>query len=400
MLRRLILPIIIIFTLTGCATLRRAVPVDLQEKAEVVGMPHVRAFSDASNERIIEDIILSIRQESDNDYPVGKNGMKLYPMLTISGGGANGAYGAGIMKGWTEEGTRPKFKIIAGISAGALTAPFVFLGSEYDPDLESFFTTMKTDYIMKFRSIFRLPFSNAFAGNHPLEKLIAGEITEEMLKKIADEHNRGRRLYMGTTNLDAQRLVMWDMGAIANIGDDKALRLFRKIMLTSAAIPAVFPPTILNVEVDGKRYDEMHVDGGAMAQSFFLYGVLKGFKETAKESGVDRDKITFDLYVIRNGYTKPSWKEVRDRIGPITNRTVDTMINTQGMGDIFRLHYFTTKGGGNFYYAHIPNDFDPNAKEFFDPKEMRRLFDRGYEDAQSGYNWKREPEELLLLKNQ
>lgn len=396
MMRRIILLLVISSAVSGCATVRHAVPVELQEKAEVVGIPNVRTFSDSSNKKVIDDIILSIRQESENDYPLDKNGIKSYPMLTISGGGANGAYGAGLIKGWTKNGTRPKFKIIAGISAGALSAPFVFLGDDYDDNLERFFTTMDTSNFMKFRSLFRLPFSNAFAGNDPLATLIAKEISEEILKKIAEEHNRGRRLYMGTTNLDAQRLVMWDMGAIANIGDEKALKLFRKIMLTSAAIPAVFPPTIFDVEVDGKRYDEMHVDGGAMAQSFFLYGVLKGFKESANEAGIDPDKITLDLYLIRNGYTMAVFKEVRDRLGPITERSLDTMINTQGLGDIFRLNYFTLKSGGNFYYAHIPNDFKPNAKEMFDPVEMRRLFDRGYEDALDGYPWKRDPDELMI----
>jgi len=395
MIKRLLSVIVLACLVAGCATIRHAVPVELQEKAEIVGMPNIRAFGDAESQWVKEDIILSIRQESKNDYPIGEDGKKLYPMLTISGGGANGAYGAGLLKGWSEEGTRPKFKIITGISAGALIAPFVFLGSDYDDDLERFFTTMKTSLVMNARFILRLPFSNAFAGNDPLEKLIAREIDDEFLRKVADEHNRGRRLYVGTTNLDAQRLVVWDMGAIANFGDKEALKLFRRILLTSAAIPAAFPPTIFNVKVDGKYYDEMHVDGGAMVQSFFVFGVLNGFKESAMQAGIDPNNIAVDLFVIRNGYTIAIWKEVRNRLGPITERSLDTVINTQGMGDIFRLHYLTEKRGGDFYFAHIPNNFKPNAKEMFDPVEMRRLFDRGYEDARNGYPWKKEPEDMI-----
>lgn len=385
--------LIFLFFTSGCASIRHAVPLDLLEKAEIVGMPGVRVFGDKPNQHTIQDVIKSIQQESVDDFPRNPDGSKTYSMLSISGGAANGAYGAGLINGWTKSGTRPKFKIVTGISAGALTAPFVFLGPEYDKSLKDFFTTNSTKDIMKVRSILGILFSNSFTNNQPLAGLIADFINEEILEKIAEEHAKGRRLYVGTTNLDAQRFVIWDMGAIATIGTKDALKLFRKIILASAAIPAAFPPVYFNVtvEVGDQKYDEMHVDGGALAQSFFLFGVLQGFKDSAKQAGIDRSKIKVRLYVIRNGFITPVYKEVPDKLSAITERSIDTVINAQGLGDLHRLYLFTEKVGGEFYLAHIPIEFTPGAKEMFDSTEMNRLFDTGFNEAVNGYPWRREP---------
>jgi hypothetical protein len=157
-----------------------------------------------------------------------------------------------------------------------------------------------------------------------------------VLEDIAHEYRKGRRLYVGTANLDAQQLVIWDMGKIASMGDEKALKLFRKVILASATIPLVFPPVYFDVEVNNEAYEEMYVDGGAVKQVFFLYDVLQGFEKAAKEKGVDLSKIKYRIYVIRNGYVDPVWNEVPDKVNSIAERTADSITNAQGMGDIYQ----------------------------------------------------------------
>ena len=187
------------------------------------------------------------------------------------GGGANGAFGAGLLKGWTESGTRPAFKLVTGISTGALIAPFAFLGSGYDATLEDFYTTITTKDIYRERSYFAILFDpSSMTDTTPLQKIVAKQVDENVLAAVAQAHRQGRRLFIGTTNMEAGKLVIWDMGAIAASGKPGALELFRKVMLASAAIPVAFPPVFIPVKAAGKEYEEMHVDGGTAAQVFFL----------------------------------------------------------------------------------------------------------------------------------
>ncbi len=307
-------------------------------------------------------------------------------MLAISGGAANGAYGAGLLSGWSKEGSRPEFRIVTGISTGAIIAPFAFLGSNYDDKLKDFYTQYSTKDII----LPRLS-NNSLASIKPLKRLIEKYTSKQLLEEIAAEYKKGRRLYVGTTNLDAQRLVIWDMGKIASIGDDRALTLFRKIILASASIPVAFPPVYFNVEVDGKTYDEMHVDGGTTKQVFFIYDVLYGFDSALKENGIDVSKIKYNIYVIRNGYVDPVWKEVPDKLSSIAERSIDTMTNAQGAGDLYQLYVFAKVSKGNFNLAYIPSDNVYSSKELFDASVMRKLFDLGFEEAEHGYPWKKTP---------
>ena len=178
--------------------------------------------------------------------------------LSISGGGANGAFGAGLLKGWSESGNRPEMTIVTGISTGALIAPFAFLGSE----LELLYTTMSTSELIKKRSLIAGLTSDALADTSPMRELLLKHVDEEIIEKIAQEHTRGRRLLIGTTNLDAKRPVIWNIGAIAAVGTDESAQLIRDVMLASASIPGVFPPVRLKVQVGTQEYDELHVDGG------------------------------------------------------------------------------------------------------------------------------------------
>ncbi len=385
--------ILIIFVISGCASVRHAIPPDLLSSARVYGMQDIRAFSGSPSDSFKRDFVKLLEQESKGEGSFFDfNSKQTFYMLAISGGAAEGAYGAGLLSGWSESGTRPVFKVVTGISTGAIIAPFAFLGSKYDDRLREFYTKYSTKNIVRIRfPLIGILFSNYIASTVPLERLIEHYFDAELFKQIATEYNKGRRLYIGTTNLDAGKLVIWDIGKIASVGDDRALKLFRKIILASASIPIAFPPVYLNVEANDKTYDEMHVDGGVTRQIFFLYDVLQGFDKALKEKGIDASGIKYAIYVIRNGYVDPVYKEVNDTLFAITERTVDTITNSQSVGDLFQLYLFTKDGKGDFNLAYIPATHISKAKELFDPVEMQGLFKLGYEEAAQGYHWKKAP---------
>lgn len=381
-----------ILLLSGCASARHATPPDLLSSARVSGMQDIRAFSGIPSDSFKKDFVELLKHEKkEGSFLFESNSKQNFYMLAISGGAANGAYGAGLLNGWSKAGTRPVFRIVTGISTGAVSAPMAFLGSKYDGKLKEFYTKYSTKDIARLRFPLIGIFSNSFVSVRPLEHLIEYYFDAELLKQIAIEYKKGRRLYVGTANLDAQQLVIWDMGKIASIGDDKALKLFRKVILASASIPIAFPPVYLNAEANDKTYDEMHVDGSVIKQVFFLYDVLRGFDKAVKENNLDTSRIKYAIYVIRNGYVDPLYKEVPDRLSAIAERAVDTVMNAQSIGDLYQLYVFTENSGGDFNLAYIPKTHVPKAKEFFDPVEMKELFDLGFNEGLEGYSWKKAP---------
>ena len=209
-----------------------------------------------------------------------------------------------------------------------------------------------------------------------------------MLARIAEEHRHGRRLLVGTANLDAQKFVIWDMGAIASRGDKE---LFRKVILASAAIPVIFPPEIFHVRAGDKLYDELHADGGTMTQVFTTYKLVEGMEASAKSQGIDPSRIKAKLYIIRNGYMSPTYKKVKDNLPSLAERSFDTIIDAQGVGDTYRIYTFMKQRGNDYNLAFIPPEFKDESKEMFDPAAMTRLFNRGYEDAAGGYKWHKTP---------
>ena len=224
-----------------------------------------------------------------------------------------------------------------------------------------------------------------------LRRLIEKNFDGPLLKEISAEYKKGRRLYVGTTNLDSQQFVIWDMGKIASIGNDRSLELFRKIILASVTIPIVFQPVYFDVEVNHKKYDEMHVDGGVSKQVFFPYNVLQGFGNSMIKSDIDISKIKYRIYVIMNGYVDPVWRQVPDHVFAIASRTIETLTKTQEIGEIYQLYDFTRMRNGDFNLAYIPSSYVPKTKELFDLQEMQSLFNLGYTQALRGYDWKKEP---------
>lgn len=374
---------------TGCGSLPRdPVPVDQMASAEVPGMSDVRGWGGETSPWLQEDLVQSVRDEREDTVPRNPDGSRRYNVLSISGGGAQGAFGAGLLYGWTEAGTRPKFKVVTGISTGALIAPFAFVGSEYDEELKEAFTNITSKDVFKVSAPFFA--SEAFTSTTPLAKLIARNIDEAYLARAAQTHAAGRRLYIGTTNMDAERLVVWNMGAIAASGHPDALALFRNVMLASASLPILFPPVYIAVEADGQRFDEMHVDGGVMTQVFFT-GLSLDLAAVAKEHAAQAPILGGTVYIIRNDKLLPAPRPIDRTLLAITARAVSGMIKTMAIGDFARIYVVTKNAGGDFRYVGIPDDFVWESEEAFDRQEMRRLFEVGRELATSGSAWQDVP---------
>jgi len=220
--------------------------------------------------------------------------------------------------------------------------------------------------------------------------VIASYITPEFLQEVAREHGRGRRLLIGTTNLDAQRPVIWDMGRIASSGDPRALELFRNVLLASAAIPGVFPPVYIEVNADGQLRQEMHVDGGTTNQVFLLPTQIKAGGMDTK-LGIHPVRR---LYIVRNGRIDPEFKVVKASTLAIAGRSISTLIKTQGIGDLYQMYEFAKRNGVAYNLAYIPGNFPDTSTESFDPVYMSKLFDLGFQLGKDGNGWMRTPPRL------
>jgi predicted acylesterase/phospholipase RssA len=304
-------------------------------------------------------------------------------MLAISGGGDNGAFAAGLLNGWTAEGTRPEFEAVSGVSTGALIAPFAFLGPKYDSVLRLLYTTVSQRDIFKPHNIIVAFFGDATSDTAPLSDMVQRNVDRPLLDAIAAEYAKGRLLLVGTTNLDTMEPVIWNMTAIAASRDPGALDQFRKVLLASAAIPGVFPPVMIDVTVDGERFQEMHVDGGTTAQ-LFAYPPSFHLRKMAVEA-------TWKLYIVRNARVDPEWASVQRRTLLIAGRAVSALIQTQGVGDLYRVYATAQRDGVDFNLAYIPPTFRVQHTEQFDTAYMQALYKTGYDLAATGYPWQKEP---------
>lgn len=373
--------------LAGCGAILRqqAPPIGTVEEIAVLGIPNARFWPDGRPDAIQRESEMAIGREAAR-LPRGPRPPVHF--LAISGGADNGAYGAGLLTGWTASGARPEFNVVTGISAGALIAPFAFLGPDYDAQLREVFTgVLPTDVLViprQMAAAVSLVFGEALADISPLNRLIARHLTQEMLAAIGREYGRGRLLLVGTTNLDLQRPVIWNIGAIAASGHPDALDLVRSILLASASIPGAFPPVLIDVEHAGLRYQEMHVDGGAATQ-VFLYPPMLRLRDA---SGVGRVRTA---HVVRNGRIDVEGSSTTRGVLSITRRAASTLLHFSGIGDINRIYLTTQRDGVGFRLAYIGADFQASRREPFDPPFMQALFDYGHAQGLAGDRWRSEP---------
>lgn len=387
------LAVILSLAASACGPLHRfdAVPVDAEQGATIPNMRNIRFWGDGDPADLAKMAAAgqaALEREKAYLAATGHTG-PLPPVnaLAISGGGENGAFGAGLLIGWTAAGTRPTFKMVTGISTGALTAPFAFLGSAYDDKLRAVYTTISAKEVMESRGIYGALFQDAMADNAPLRATVAKYFDQAMLDAIGEEDKKGRILLIGTTNLDAMRPVIWSIGAIANSGHPDRLKLVQDILVASAAIPGAFPPVMFNVTANGKTYQEMHVDGGATAQ-VFVYPPSLDLHARDKASGFTRER---NLYVIRNARLDPNWAQVERSTMSIAGRAITSLIQTQGLGDLYRIYLTSKRDDIDFNMAYIPRSFTGKLEEPFDTAYMNKLFQLGYDMAAKGYPWEKAP---------
>lgn len=367
---------------------RDVVPERLTGEAELADLPNIRVWGDAS----AESFGALFRTERSKLAALGEKRRRsgeqssALNIVAISGGADNGAFGAGLLVGWSDAGTRPDFDVVTGVSAGALTAPLVYLGRSRDADLKKVFTKHKRGDIYD-PGITPLIVGSGLVDSSPLERLIANYVDEQFLREVARERRKGRVLLIGTTNLDAQRPVLWDMGRIAMSGHPQALSLFRKVLLASASIPGAFPPVRIKVRAGGSTYEELHVDGGVTQQVFVPpYSVIARDRAPAVVKAVPRR-----LFIIRNGKIGPEWEAVEAGIFSISRRSVFTLIKHQSIGDLYRIYANAQTDGTDFNLAAIPSGFSMRWAEPFDQAYMQALYDEGYRSGVQGYRWMKAP---------
>lgn len=368
----------------GCsqARYRDAVPQSWANRVEPRCFDQVRYIAEIGSETAIiygESNGEDASEGSDTFFGGGED----YAVLALSGGGSDGAYAGGFLKGWSQSGTRPEFKVVTGVSTGAMIATFAFLGSEYDSYFERFYMESDSDDVYKERGLLSSLTSNSLYRVQPLKQLLDRHITCELLEKVAEEYKKGRRIYFSTTDLDTQRMVIWDMGKIAAEGTQASLDLYKNVLLASSSIPVYFPPVYIRVKADDCHYEEMHVDGGTVSMAFFPSNIF----DHLKEKGASEIK----LYTILSGSLHWQSVKVEDRILPIASRAVETVTLYHSLSDIRRLWMISKEKGVEFHLAHIPDSHKTHQGDVFSSVEMRRLFEVGRSEAVEGYDWKREP---------
>ncbi|GGZ32206.1 patatin-like phospholipase family protein [Asticcacaulis endophyticus] len=366
---------------SGCASAPRAVFDERQAAAaQPYGFDHIRVSprDPGLAQRLEADVREGLRANPNSDISI----------LSLSGGGADGAFGAGVLNGWTKRGDRPAFSVVTGVSTGALIAPFAYLGPRYDEKLKAAYLSADSSKILKRKglSVFVSPGVYSSEG---LKALVAQFVDVAMIEDLAIENNKGRRLQVATTNLDAQAGVIWDIGAIATQGvaqgaqgKVRARDLVREILVASASIPGAFAPTFIPVSYTDRkiRHDllEMHVDGSVTMPLFIL-------PESMLTWQVPPDvALHGKLYVLINGNINPRFAFTRYGAFDVIGKSIDTLTRAQARATLLGIEEFSKRNGFVLSVASLPDDFEGGGLMAFDPVSMGRVYNEGYALGLSG----------------
>lgn len=311
-------------------------------------------------------------------------------LLAISGGGADGAFGAGLLAGWTESGKRVEFEVVTGVSTGAIIAPFAFLGPDYDETIVDIYANGSSDKVFELALFGGLLLGSAATDTTPLASQIERYITPDLIEEIASENERGRSLFIVTTHFDARRPVVWDIGAIAEARDANALKLIRQIIRASAAIPALFPPVPIEFESNGQMFTELHVDGG-LSHNVFAYPAQIPVARLNEILG-----LTFrrEIYVIQNSNVRFPYAPAPTTVVPISQKAISTLLQNQVNADVERIYFLAERDDVDFRIAAIPEDFEADGATDFDPEYMNALIDVGRSLGRQGDFWLDRPSTL------
>jgi predicted acylesterase/phospholipase RssA len=397
-LLRAVLALAMLAGLSACTTVlsRSAVPEDAIDRAKPYGIddPLLRVWGDAltpeNAERIVALRAKSFRAAYSDEIARGE--AIRHVSLALSGGGPDGAFGAGLLAGWTARGDRPEFDVVTGVSTGAILAIFAFLGPEYDDTLREIYTAYETDDLVV-RTLFAgLTGGTALLDTRGYRALIERYLDDAVMAEIAEAYRRNRLLLIGTTNIDASRPVIWNIGAIAASGHPQARRLVHDVLQASSAIPAAFPPAIIPVEAGGRSHDEMHVDGGA-TQQVMLYSPALRTTDIDEALGVEIDRT---VYVVMNNKLSKPYSPVRPRVFSIAGTAASSLIGGSGSGDIYRIFTVAQRDGLDLRITAIPPGFDAEPEEMFDPAYMTALYEFGEDIGRSGEAWSSHPPDYAV----
>jgi predicted acylesterase/phospholipase RssA len=361
----------VMFILAGCSSIPRT----------------AYTASDAASSTVLD--LSDLRSYADEPASAFKPHVTLragpLSYLALSGGGADGAYGAGVLNGWTAAGTRPQFSVVSGVSTGALIAPFAFLGPAYDATLRDVYTSGIAESLLNTPSLVHALFGSGLFGNTHLRELVARYVDQDMLAAIAAEHAKGRSLLVVTTNLDTQRTVIWDMGRIAAIGSTQALNLFRDVLAASASIPVVFPPMLIDAEANGHRFQEMHVDGGVTAP------VLTLPEAFLLRNGAITQGPRLNIYILVNDKVERDFQLVPNSTIEIAARASASVMKTQIRSVLFETYESARRNNFGFNLTYIARDFPSPGSSGFETGYMRSLYQYGFDKAKSGHLWAKAP---------
>ncbi len=358
---------------SACSTTRTGYSASEDQAAEVPNIAMARFWSD-DHGAIGSTIATGVK-----NFKPGQ-----FSLLALSGGGANGAYGAGFLTGWTKAGTRPEFTIVTGVSVGALLSPFAFIGPERDDELAAMFTSGEAQGLMEFAGLGALFGSGAYSAA-PLRKLVEAHVDRDLLDDVAAEYRKGRFLLVATTDIDSQRTAIWNMGAIAASPAPGAQELFQSVLLASAAIPGVFPPQSITVQADGRVFSEMHVDGGVTSNLLLVPEAL-----LAADSAIPLGRNP-QFYAIINGKLDPEFKVTKKDLLDIVERSFETTIKANTNNQLLASRDYVQKHRGSLRITAIDGDFPLGEVMDFSTKQTAPLFASGVAEGLKRDRWLSHP---------
>jgi len=360
------LALLVVAALSGCMTLPRTTfTADQQAAASPIGFDHVRYAED--DPALADMLKQALKPDGQGDVAT----------LAISGGGANGAYGAGLLYGWNRAGGWPTFQLVTGVSAGAMAAPFVFAGPKWSEGLRRSYLSGRINGLLRSRGLMSL-FTPGLYQKAPLEALVRSWVSDDLLRDIAAENAKGRRLLVATTDLDTGELVVWDMGAIAAQPGPAARDLFVQILVASASVPGVFSPTMIDVSGGGQRFEEMHVDGQADSAFFAIpQAMLLGPTDAQRHHHV---------FIIVNGQLNEPFAVTPVGTLPILSRTVDVSTKASVRNALIATQEFCRRNGCDLAISALPPTQTDNALDF-SQAHIQSLFSAGETAAESGQAW-------------
>ncbi|WP_040307607.1 patatin-like phospholipase family protein [Agarivorans albus] len=375
---------LLLFMVVGCSSPERnaAQESELMYPLATAGLRYWDGESTEITEHNIEQEYQSILDSRARNNGVGSD---IYH-LALSGGGVNGAFSAGVLNAWTANGDRPEFDLVTGVSTGAIVSVFAYLGSDYDSTLKNYYTETPMSSLFQVKSIWSLLRGEAVLDTAGFEDQVRSYIDADIVKQLAEQRAKGRLLVIGTTNLDNEKMSLWDVGKIAQVGSDEAITLIQNIIIASSSVPGAFPAKSIVIDDGQQRFEELHVDGGVSRQVFLV--------PQWAYYNLPFERNPQHVFVIRNGLLKPHYQVTNNNLTDIGLRSISTIIRNQGIGDVEHIYHFAQHNQMSFRLAYIDNDFSKISDEAFTKEYMTSLYQYGYQKTIADSLWENVPPSL------